>query len=104
MLASIQNTKSVESDAEVRLEGPPVNGVHIISGAFIHAGIHLRRRVDLQLALHLIGPNAPFVHIHIQMREYLSAIFVPRDVWSRIAFRHAQESNFMAQNVFIVKV
>lgn len=51
----------VKDDRKVSFEAPPVDGVHVVGGALVHPGVHLCGRIDFNLGLDLVLPNAPLV-------------------------------------------
>lgn len=55
----------IEGNREIRFETAPINGVHIICGAFIESCIHLSGRIDFDFGLDSIISNTPFMHMHI---------------------------------------
>lgn len=55
---------SIEGYREVRLEGAAIDRVHIVCRTFVHAGVHLRRRIDLDLRFHSVVSDRPLVDLY----------------------------------------
>lgn len=53
----------IECNREICFETSAINGVHIISCAFIDTGIHLCSRIDLDFRLYSVVSYSPFVHL-----------------------------------------
>lgn len=64
MLTSGGIAQSIECNGEISFETSPIDRVHVVGGAFIHAGIHLGGRIDFDFRFHSIITDAPFVDLH----------------------------------------
>lgn len=49
----------IEYNGKVSFEAPSINGVHVVSGALVHARVHLSGRIDFNLGLDLVLIDAP---------------------------------------------
>jgi len=96
--------RSVEGNGEIRLKTAPIDGVHVVGGAFVESSVHLCGRVNFDLRLDLVVADAPFVYVHIEVLIDLRSVLVPGDMGSGIALGHAQKGDLVAQNVLKIEV
>lgn len=54
---------SIECDGEIGLETSPVDRIHVVGGAFVHARVHLSGWIDFDFGLDTIIADTPFVHL-----------------------------------------
>ena len=53
----------IERNGEICLEGATIDAVHIVRGALVNSGVHLRCRVDFQFRLNFVRTHLPFVYL-----------------------------------------
>jgi hypothetical protein len=70
----------------------------------IDAGIALSGRINFHLGLQPSFSFVPFTYMQIIVIIEFPSIFEPNNFWSRLTLCNANENNFMAKYVFIVKL